>query len=141
MVPASKARKLGWIYAVISLTLAVLEFALCVFRIVHEINSFTCFAVVVAIVWIIFSIVLIVGIKQNNAWHVKAYRVFLFAGNALTLLLLIGTDGDGQITNWSQQVWVSLVVGSLGVIALFALELWIINGVIRYIEREKVVSV
>ncbi|KAL1399630.1 hypothetical protein pipiens_001130 [Culex pipiens pipiens] len=118
MVPASKARKL-----------------------VHEINSFTCFAVVVAIVWIIFSIILIVGIKKNNEGHVKAYRAFLFAGNALTLLLLIGNDGDGQITNWSQQVWVSLIVGSLGVITLFALELWIINGVIRYIEQEKVVSV
>ncbi|XP_038119225.1 uncharacterized protein LOC119769754 [Culex quinquefasciatus] len=88
------------------------------------------------IVWLASSIFLAVGILKHNIVFVRGYRVHFVVISAVALTLFIVIHVYNLVHRKYPVSILFLVVGSCVMIVFFVLIMWILNGVIRYIESE-----
>uniref|UniRef100_A0A8D8DRL2 (northern house mosquito) hypothetical protein n=1 Tax=Culex pipiens TaxID=7175 RepID=A0A8D8DRL2_CULPI len=88
--------------------------------------------------WLIFSILLVAGIKKKNPSYLLASRLLLIAFSWISLTVVIGimVQVVGNHKNYKFGLKVRLLLAilvncSFG--GIFALSLWIVNVVIQYI--------
>lgn len=93
------------------------------------------------LVSLVFFIILFVGVQQKNIVLVKIYKYFLVITGILTEIFLVWYLVDmifiEEKTGSSTTIIVTLLIALAITTGLFLLFLWIVNGVIGYIENEK----
>lgn len=105
----------------------------------HESNSYQ--NVGSSLVALVFFLILFGGIYQKNIIMVKIYKYFLIISGVLTELVfvyfLVVTIFAEEKSNTDSTIIIALSIGLALYTGLFLLFLWIVNGVIGYIENEK----
>uniref|UniRef100_A0A8D8D0T8 (northern house mosquito) hypothetical protein n=1 Tax=Culex pipiens TaxID=7175 RepID=A0A8D8D0T8_CULPI len=95
-------------------------------------------------VMLVFFLMLFAGIYHKNIVFVKIYKVFLIISSILIQLVLVAYIGFTifyeQKTENSASFLLALIVGLAIFTGLFLLFLWIVNGVIGYIEYGAVLN-
>uniref|UniRef100_A0A1Q3FZC3 Uncharacterized protein n=1 Tax=Culex tarsalis TaxID=7177 RepID=A0A1Q3FZC3_CULTA len=89
------------------------------------------------IVWLVSSIFLAVGILKHNIVFVRGYRIHFIVISVVALTLFIVIHIYNLVHRKYPVSILFLVVGSAVMIVFFVLIMWILNGLIRYIEREQ----
>ncbi|KAL9692590.1 hypothetical protein quinque_015804 [Culex quinquefasciatus] len=160
MVSVETFRVLGYVYGILGIAGSTFEMTKCILRIAighieHHQRHFnsehfrqaqdvsTVFALPLCALWMVFFVILILGIKQKNLILVRAHKMFLIISNAIGFIILgIGilvltifyNEKDAKLAR------VILVIVLVIGLASYLLALWIVNGVIRYIETDRIIN-
>uniref|UniRef100_A0A8D8FR39 (northern house mosquito) hypothetical protein n=1 Tax=Culex pipiens TaxID=7175 RepID=A0A8D8FR39_CULPI len=96
------------------------------------------------LIWILTSVVLLIGIIQKSLTCVKMYRTFYVVA-ALISLMAIVTAGITSLDKVDQIRLPMKRLSFFAVVFVFCVLatciIWILNGIIRYIESEKKIQV
>uniref|UniRef100_A0A8D8FLA7 (northern house mosquito) hypothetical protein n=1 Tax=Culex pipiens TaxID=7175 RepID=A0A8D8FLA7_CULPI len=102
-------------------------------------NSYYYHNISSSFVMLVFFLILFAGIYYKNIVIVKIYKVFLIISSILIQLVIVANIGFTifyeQKKENSASFLLALIVGLAIFTGLFLLFLWIVNGVIGYIEH------
>ncbi|KAL9692589.1 hypothetical protein quinque_015803 [Culex quinquefasciatus] len=92
--------------------------------------------------WICMTFGCIMSIKKKNLQFAKIYYIFFIVCNVVGIILYIISlhiedDSHVHLDGVSTSVWVTTLIVAVLALAMLPLGIWILNGVIRYIETEK----
>ncbi|XP_055538844.1 uncharacterized protein LOC129726168 [Wyeomyia smithii] len=137
MVKLETFRLLGYILANVNIVLSVLESVKCLTKIGYGFDVIPSIELLLALLCIGFNIVLIIGIKIVNVACVKVNRRFLIVWNIAVIIYMILEYFYTMITHRpADKGVIMLIVAVVLFFVVFIFQLWILNGVLRYVENE-----
>ncbi|XP_058829998.1 uncharacterized protein LOC131689143 [Topomyia yanbarensis] len=142
MVELATYRMMGYIFANVCIVLSVLEAAKCLTKIGNGYDLVPSVELLLAILCIVFSLVLIIGIKRANVSCVKSNRAFLIFLNTIAIIFTVMEYIYTMLVyRRIDKGWITLIIAVVLFIVIFLLELWILNGVLRYVESKQKVEI
>uniref|UniRef100_A0A1Q3FPL4 Uncharacterized protein n=1 Tax=Culex tarsalis TaxID=7177 RepID=A0A1Q3FPL4_CULTA len=147
MVSQEDFKTVGYLWAILGILGSILRLVSCsvVFEEKTVNDQLYCYQhISTSIVGLVFFIMLLAGIYYKKLLLVKVFRIFLITSFVVTQLFGAGYIGFTifyeQKTERSVNFILALLVGLAIFTGLFLLLLWIVNGVIKYIEHGKVIN-
>ncbi|XP_038122282.1 uncharacterized protein LOC119770818 isoform X2 [Culex quinquefasciatus] len=138
MVSQGMFRLMGYIYSIIAAIGSTIQAGSCLVKSVDERDSSSSIGFLVAISWVIFSIILFVGIKTDNVSYLEAHRIFLFVATTVNLMyvILACTSVKGSVVQWNVEMTLTFLLMVTVVLSIFGFVLWVLNGLIRYATND-----
>ncbi|KAL1399629.1 hypothetical protein pipiens_008054 [Culex pipiens pipiens] len=139
MVSQGMFRLMGYIYSIIAAIGSTIQAGSCLVKsAVDERDSSSSIGFLVAISWVIFSIILFVGIKTDNVSYLEAHRIFLFVATTVNLMyvILACTSVKGSVVQWNVEMTLTFLLMVTVVLSIFGFVLWVLNGLIRYATND-----
>lgn len=145
MVQVKTFRLVGFIYAALNIIVAITESIRCLgsFGSEYENNTVLALKSIFALFCFAFAIMLVIGIEREKIEYIIVYRIFVIFRsicglvymviNSLIIIVDQGNDpsGTGKVVLGVFLLLLAIVL----LVGVFAFELWILEGIKRYVEQ------
>lgn len=144
MAQVKTFRNVGYIYAALNIIVATIEAIRCLgsFGSEHENNTVLALKSIFALFCFAFSIMLVIGIKKEKIEYIIVYRIFVIFRSicglvymVINYLIIIVDQANSDPTGKVILSVVLLILAILVYITVFAFELWVLEGIKRYVEQ------
>lgn len=144
MVQVKTFRLVGYVYAALNIIMSITEAIICLgsFGSEYENNTVLALKSIFALFCFAFAIMLVIGIEREKIEYIIVYRIFVIFRSICGLvymvinsLILIVDNGNDPSTG---KVLLGVFLLALAIVLLlsvFAFELWILEGIKRYVEQ------